>query len=46
MLATTFQIASITQTPITPFEIEVHEKIWSILQNVQNTRSVILIDHA
>ena len=34
MLATTFQIASITQTPITPMESEVHDEIRNILQNV------------
>jgi len=45
MLATTFQIASITQTPITPVEIEVHDEIKNILQKAQDTRSVILIDH-
>ncbi|RLU26745.1 hypothetical protein DMN91_000542 [Ooceraea biroi] len=39
MLATTFQIASITQTPITPFEIEVHNEIRDILQNLQDVRS-------
>jgi len=36
MLANTFQIASITQTPVTPFEIEVHNEIQNILQNFQN----------
>lgn len=45
MLATTFQIASIAQTPIMPFEIEVHNEIQSILQNIQNTRSVLLLEH-
>lgn len=45
MLATTFQIASITQTSITPMEIEIHDEIRNILQNVHDTHSVILIDH-
>ncbi|XP_039312536.1 uncharacterized protein LOC120359377 [Solenopsis invicta] len=45
MLATTFQIASITQTSITPVEIKVHNEIKNILQKAQDTRSVILIDH-
>jgi len=45
MLATTFQIASITQTPVTPFEIEVHNEIQNILQNFQNVRSVSLFEH-
>ena len=45
MLATTFQIANITQTPITPFEIEIHTEIRDILQNVQNTHSVLLLEH-
>jgi len=36
MLANTFQIASITQTPVTPFKIEMHNEIQNILQNVQN----------
>jgi len=44
MLATTFQIASITQTSITPMEIEVHDEIRNILQKFQDTRSVVLID--
>ncbi|RLU17839.1 hypothetical protein DMN91_010077 [Ooceraea biroi] len=39
MLATTFQIASITQTPITPFEIEVYNEIRDILQNLQDVHS-------
>jgi len=45
MLATTFQIASITQTPVTPFEIEVHNEIQHILQNFQNVRSVSLFEN-
>jgi len=38
---------SITQTPtsITPFEIEIHNEIRDILQNVQNTRSILLLEH-
>jgi len=32
MLATIFQIASITQTPITSFEIEIHNEIRYILK--------------
>ena len=45
MLATTFQIASITQTPITSFEIEVHNEIHDILQKCQDVRSVSLFEH-
>jgi len=45
MLATTFQIASITQTPVTPLEIEVHNEIQNILQNFQNVHSVSLFEH-
>lgn len=45
MLATTFQIASITQTPITSFDIEVHNEIRDILQKCQDVRSVSLFEH-
>jgi len=45
VLAITFQIASITQTSITPFGIEVHNEICDILQNVQNTRLLLLLEH-
>nr|XP_012217798.1 PREDICTED: uncharacterized protein LOC105669421 [Linepithema humile] len=45
MLATTFQIASITQTLVTPFEIEIHNEIRNMLQNFQNVHSVSLFEH-
>src|SRR5436190_1637788 len=45
MLATTFQIASIAQTPVTPSEIEVYNEIHDIIQNFQNVNSVSLIEH-
>lgn len=44
ILAITLQIVSLTQTPITPFEIEVHD-IRNTLQNFQNVRSVSLFKH-
>ena len=45
MLATTFQIAGIAQTPITPLEIEAHNKIHKILKNCQDVRSISLFEH-
>ena len=44
VLVTTFQIVSITQTSIPPFEI-VHNEICDILQNVQNTRVLLLLEY-
>ncbi|XP_032682282.1 uncharacterized protein LOC116849335 isoform X2 [Odontomachus brunneus] len=45
MLTTTFQIASIAQTPVTPSEIEMHNEIHDIIQNFLNVHSVSLIEH-
>lgn len=45
MLATTFQIASITQTAITPFEIEVHDEIRDVIQNCHDIMCLILLIH-
>ena len=45
MLATTFQIASITQTPIIPVETELHNEIRDIIKKFQNIHSLPLIEH-
>ncbi|XP_011684673.1 PREDICTED: uncharacterized protein LOC105448012 [Wasmannia auropunctata] len=45
LLTTTFHIASITPTPTIPLEIEVHDEIVNILNNFQNTHSLLLEHH-
>ena len=45
MLPTTFQIASITQTPIIPVETELHNEIRDIIKKFQNIHSLPLIEH-
>ena len=45
MIATTFQIASITQTPIIPVETELHNEIRDIIKKFQNIHSLALIEH-
>ena len=45
MLATMFQIASITQTPIIPVETELHNEIRDIIKKFQNIHSLPLIEH-
>lgn len=45
MLTTTFQIASITQTPINSAEIDLHNELRDIIQNFQNMDHVTSIEH-
>ena len=44
MLATTFQIASITQTPIILVETELHNEMRDIIKKFQNIHSLPLIE--
>lgn len=45
MLATTFQLITITETSSIPFEIEIHNEIRNILQNYQDVNSVSFFEH-
>ena len=45
VLATTFQIASIIQTPINSVETEVHNEIRDIIKKFQNIHFLLLIEH-
>ena len=45
MLANTFKIASITQTPMNSVEMEVHNEIRDIIKKFQNIHSLPLIEH-